>query len=497
MANEPLHRVYRIHPGIGIARIGNSKGDGTEGYFVGPEVPDITFVPPGGKYRDANNDIKRQGARFRIYEYTYIVDKPPLLVKPNPRVREITSEDAEIEWHVHIVNRKSRDANGNPVHNDPGVKSIGGQNQSLDVIGAVLGVDVPLGTLKTDDKGRLILLGGFGKSASPLHLPLSGLFSKGWYDDVSDGYVQATITMKAAAAKPGVEQAWVIVGVPRFAEPISAIVTMYDLAYDVATKLAAPNTLVPPAAVSFTRDIYPVLFRAVMMQWANPDSRIGHSGGAFGNFLSPMPFDLLRSSDPTPGSPASIARNKVFNNLKPNAGADMPQLIGLQVTGTQFDQFKKWAAGNFIADWDGPSLPPPPVKPFDQLTPPEQTQALDQTGLWTAVGGPFSPGIEAGTIMSQTSTYGQPFRINQALPPGALTEGLSVPWQADYRACGLGWWPSGRPEQVTKDGTNFYDWIPATMTYDQLVDDWWKLGFLFKKTIAQGDAYVEEERLLP
>ena len=504
MAGEPIHRVYRIHPGIGIARIGNSCAEGEAGYFVGPEVPDINFAPPGGKYRDANNDIKRQGVRFRIYEYTYDVVGPPLLLKlREDSVREITSDQAEIEWHVHIVNRKSRDVDLHPVHNDPGVKTIGGKKKSIDVGGSVLGAKVQLGTLKTDEKGRLILLGGFGKSDSPQHLPLINLYSRGWYDDVSDGYVRATITMKGAGskkgagAKPGVEPAWAIVGVPRFAEPITAIVTMYDLAYDVATKLAAPNTLVPPPTVSFSRDIYPVLFRAVMMQWVNPESRIGHGSGAGGNFLDPPLFDLLKSNDQAPGSQAFSARNHVFGKLKPNPGADMPPLnADLRLTDLQFDRFKKWASGDFIADWTGPPVPPPPVTPFEKLSASEQTQALDMTGLWTAVGGSFAPGIEASIIMSQTSTYGQPFRINQTLAPGTLTEGLAIPWQADYRACGWNWWPSGRPEEVTQDGTNFYDWIPAAMTQEQLVIDWPKLGFLFKKAVAGAEIYVEQERLI-
>jgi hypothetical protein len=496
-----FYRVYRIHPGIGVSRIGNSSTeDETEGYFIGPEVPEIGFVPPGGKYRDDDKDIKRQGSRFRIYEYTYVRVRPPLLLEPHPTpgsfVREITSDEAEIEWHVHLANLKSKDANGHPVANDPGEKSIGGLNKSLDVTGSVLGANVQLGTLKTDDKGRLIVLGGFGKSASPLNLPITGLFNNGWYDDVSDGSVRATVTMRGTGAKPAIEPAWVIVGVSRFAEPVSAIVTMYDLAYDVATHLPPPNTLVPPATVSFTRDIYPVLLRPVMMQWVNANARTGHSGAAGANFMNPAIFDLLKNNDPNPASPASIARNKVFGNLKPNPGADMPLLSMLQVTGTQFDLFKQWAAGNFLADWGaGPPLPPPPVKPFDQLTPLEQTHSLDMTGLWTAVGGAFFPGIEAGSAMTQPSTYGQPFRIRSSLPPGSLTQTLSVPWQSDYHACGDSWWPSGRPDEVTQDGTTFYNWIPSTMTTEQLVTDWWKLGFLFKKA-PDAEIYVERERLI-
>ena len=487
-----FHRVYRIHPGIGVSRLGNSHA--ADGYFVGPEVPDIDFVPPGGQYRDAGQNIRRQGTRFRIYEYSYLVFHPPFILRPaRPFVREITADEAEITWHVHLANLKSLTPNGQPAPNDPGDQTIGGLNQSVDVTGAVLGASVQLGTLKTDDKGRLIVLGGFGKSASPTipPSPLTGLYSRGWYDDVSDGPVRATIKLKHGGTQPPVEPAWVLVGVSRFAEPISAIVTMYDLAYDMATKLPAPNTLTPPAQVSFTRDIYPVLFRVVMMQWVIQTARAAHSGATGGNFLNPAIFNLLKDNNATPGSPARVAREHVNDKLRPPG--NMPDLFNLQLTDTQRAQFKSWAAGNFAADWAGV----PVVKPFSALTPLEQTRALEMTGLWTAVGGAFSPGIEAGAIVGQPTTYERPFRINTALPPGSLTQSLSIPWQADYRACGLRWWPSGRPDEVTQDGTNFYEWIPASLSSDQLVQDWWKLGFISKKQIGMSIAYVEEERLLP
>ena len=69
--------TYRIHPAIGVARVGDSPDD----YFVGPEAPgipptltkpDAPALPGGqkGAYKDAKSSIKRQGARFRVYEYT-------------------------------------------------------------------------------------------------------------------------------------------------------------------------------------------------------------------------------------------------------------------------------------------------------------------------------------------------------------------------------------------------------------------------------------------
>src|SRR3954471_4473542 len=71
---KPMPVKYRIHPAIGIARVGDSPDD----FFVGPEAPGISpeLQKPGapsarpGKYKDQQHRIKRQGARFRIYAYT-------------------------------------------------------------------------------------------------------------------------------------------------------------------------------------------------------------------------------------------------------------------------------------------------------------------------------------------------------------------------------------------------------------------------------------------
>jgi len=79
-----------IHPGIGVARVGNS-----DEYFIGPELPHAVPQAPGF-YRDASGALKRQAARFRVYGY-------------NARgevVREITS-DAKIEWSVRVANKKA------------------------------------------------------------------------------------------------------------------------------------------------------------------------------------------------------------------------------------------------------------------------------------------------------------------------------------------------------------------------------------------------------
>ena len=70
-----------IHPGIGIARIGNSPTD----YFICPEVPG-RLPDPGGSYKDAQGRIKRQvlliiGERGKVR-----CDRTaPFLNMPDPR----------------------------------------------------------------------------------------------------------------------------------------------------------------------------------------------------------------------------------------------------------------------------------------------------------------------------------------------------------------------------------------------------------------------------
>jgi hypothetical protein len=168
-----MRRVYQIHPAIGIARLGNS----TTEHVVGPEVPGAA-AQAQGPFRDPQNAIKRQGARFRIYEFEH--DDSGRL----SAVREITAAEAQIEWRVHLVNAKgaadkfpsfagrpetprNRDiADRSRLVIDAGAQRISGGGRGIELAGAFLETAVPLGTLLTDEAGRLIVLGGFGTSRS-------------------------------------------------------------------------------------------------------------------------------------------------------------------------------------------------------------------------------------------------------------------------------------------------------------------------------------------
>jgi len=84
--------TIRIHPSIGIARIGNSPS----AFFIGPELPGEPLRPRGG-YKDAQGRIKRQAARFRLFGYD----------ARGKFVQEITTRDAHMTWTVHLANKKA------------------------------------------------------------------------------------------------------------------------------------------------------------------------------------------------------------------------------------------------------------------------------------------------------------------------------------------------------------------------------------------------------
>src|SRR5437660_12638030 len=81
LMNVQLIKTVKIHPAIGIARVGNSPTK----FFIGPEKPGVHRRPNGG-YRDKQVRIERQAARIRLFGY----DKKGRLVQ------EITANDANI-----------------------------------------------------------------------------------------------------------------------------------------------------------------------------------------------------------------------------------------------------------------------------------------------------------------------------------------------------------------------------------------------------------------
>lgn len=135
---------------------------------------------------------------------------------------ELTASNAEITWNVHLANKKSGwyqfqialdipEATSAPqsyLRNgtvsdrsalviDPGAREItgrkvqGGSRHTFDT-GKFMGTPVYLGEIRTDDQGRLLVLGGRGQSASyGGSLACTFANNEGWHDDTSDGRAQS------------------------------------------------------------------------------------------------------------------------------------------------------------------------------------------------------------------------------------------------------------------------------------------------------------------
>ncbi len=265
--------TVKIHPAIGIARLGNSH----TGFFIGPEKPGVVPAPTDG-YRDAQGRIKRQAARFRLFGYD----------KKGKLLGEITAKDANITWTVSLANKKAEWIKfqgrksithpnlrrNNSVTDresliiNPGPRSLSGPGQAASFdTGTFLGHSVPLGDIRTDEEGRLLVLGGFGNSSSPINMVISEFANNdGWHDDVSDGPVTAKVKFKDTSKVVKAVGAWVICAAPKFAPGIYNVITLYDVLKQVAVDKLG---LKLPSKPSFTNDIYPILRRAIKMKWVS------------------------------------------------------------------------------------------------------------------------------------------------------------------------------------------------------------------------------------
>jgi len=528
-----VKNVYRIHPAIGVARMGDSPDD----YFIGPEAPGLAPVlarageppPAEPRYKDSQHRIKRQGARFRVYEYRY---SSANVLKG---VREITAADAQIDWTVHLANRKAAGPNfaGTGRRNpgvatstliiDAGPQKIAGANRPMKRLsGKFRGVTVPLGDLLTDRAGRLIVLGGFGRSQSvPAGRMLTHFANNdGWCDDASDGPVSATVRLKGTKQTIRAESAWVLVAPPDFAPPIENVITLYDVVHDVAAKLHPSLRLRKKTPVSFTRQVYPLLRRVCLNIWVNYLTGRGHGPETDDYFIAPDLLALLSNNskedheddhdeeahehhhdhDVDISTPAGRRRH-IFEHLRNphGGGGDMPMLNPQRGPGApalpdfQYEVMRRWADGDFDADWPGSE--PSPVA-LEDTPAADRPAALDRSALEACVGAAFFPGIEASQIMRDKSTYDskRPYRISTKLKPGALTEIMAVPWQADFRECSTNWWPAQRPNEVLRDGPNPVHWVPTNWRRETMVERWSRLGFIVKKTVGGQDRFVEEER---
>ncbi|MFH8249981.1 LodA/GoxA family CTQ-dependent oxidase [Microbacterium sp. B2969] len=449
--------TYRIHPAIGIARVGNSPDE----FFIGPERAFELPDPPGG-FKDAEGRVKRQAARFRIFAH-----------HDDGTFAEVTDAEAEIHWTVHLVNAKAAhpgrgNGSGAGLVIDPGPRSLTGPDQqalfdSGQITFGGTTTTVPLGEIRTDDEGHLLVLGGHGAAASPTGASIVDFWGNAeWYDDIADGPVEATITLRSDGSTPPVKRAWVVSAPPKFAPQQDSITTLYDR---ILEKLVQSGVATAPSTTSYTNDIHPILQRARDINWV----RGIKNKHAWAEPVTSQPvIDTIRA------------------RINPS---DMPNLNGgdAEPTSIQVQHLDRWKNGTYVNDWAGT----PPVGP---LSP----DGMDRAALDACVGAAFFPGIEAGGLDATDRPilnlpYEAPFRFAPGVAPGQLSQAMALPWQADFNACGGSntpygdaWWPVPRPNLVFPQGQSTYaDW--TRNLGGDMVGKWHTLGFVVK----QGAEHVE------
>jgi hypothetical protein len=496
-----------IYPPIGVCRIGDSP----EEFFYGPEVPD-PIPRPAGFYRDSEGRLKRQAARFRIYGINAMGDV----------VKELTADEAEIDWSVHLLNQKSlwyefqlaldipEAANVQPslLRNasvsDRKHLEIDGKKATLSGPGKKAGpfegqfmeIPVYLGEAFTDEAGRLIVLGGRGRSQSyDGSTAVTFANNETWHDDTSDGPITAKV--KYQGTQLAVDEAWVIVAPPDYAPMQKSVRTMWDLMRDVAIQA---NTLTCPETPSFSREIQPIFERLANLQWVNAGFLAAFGWNAPFDFTSPAWLARLADdSAANRGLRKSLYnqfRNYDFDGKSPKPwpyvygdamsvpAAETPRQ-NMELSATQMKFLKCWAAGNFISDYQ----PNPPLKTsLEDYPPAEHGDVLTRAAMEFCLADAFHPGCEMTWPMRHATMYSAPFRllhpthpekpepsyglqinsgtlglaigpISGGQYPGGITRWMAVPWQTDTASCRSGYdkaydpyvptfWPARVPNQV-------------------------------------------------
>jgi L-Lysine epsilon oxidase N-terminal/L-lysine epsilon oxidase C-terminal domain/von Willebrand factor type A domain len=479
--------VYKIHPAIGVARVGNSPDD----FFIGPEHVGERPNPHDG-FKDAQCRVKRQAARFRIYAH-----------HDDGTVQEITKAEAKITWTVELANKKAafpgRGNSGSAADLSitPGARSLTGPNRKKLFDNGTIkfggsSATVPLGEIRTDSNNHLLVLGGFGHSASPTNSGLGDFWQNTeWYDDVSDGPVTASIQLLSDNSTPAVTGAWVIVAPPKFAPDQDSVMTLYDRVRQV---MVTAGLVTAATTTSYTKDIYPILQRARDIQGV-----INVPPGSMA-WADPVTSDALR--------------NAIFASLRvpgggtggdmptlnpPDSGDDSTSFETDRLTPEQYAHMQRWNNNTYDNDWTGPPAPETAITP----------DGLDRANLEACVGGSFFPGIEAGGLPQSASiyypglgavsrpivtasNYAEAFRLNHGVvSAGDITAAMALPWQADFFDCAQNWWPVPRPNEVTRNGTTGQSWTdPLVGSHEDMVQKWNQLGFV----VRQAGQLVESGR---
>ena len=493
-----------IYPPIGVMRVGNSQDES----FLGPlvDVPEVKHDE--NAYRDKTGALKRQAAQFRIYGFN----------AAGKAIKELTTDNAKITWNASLANQKAswyqfQIALDIPDAEDPSIPPsllrnidvkdrstllIDGGSQSISkpnvkkghkFEGKFQSKDVYLGEMRTDEKGRLIMLGGHGKSEN-INGDIAVTFAnnEGWYDDTSDGPITAEVEYEGV--RLNVDPAWVVCAPPDYAPLQKSVRTMWDLMRDVAVQ---SGMLERPERPSFSKDILPIFERMTNLQWVNAGFAAAFGWG--GQFDYTTEEWVKKLNDPS--SANYEMRRTISNNFRRYdiSGAEAPQLwpwmygdaVAIPTNGSvrqhstlsdlQLSFLDQWVTGDFDADFsiiNGCNHVTTP-KDIDQLPVSEQPDMLTKAAMDFCLADAFHPGCEMTWPMRTSGMYSAPFRLKHApktpktdmnyygstmnsdvitMPAGPLLGGqvaggitrwMAIPWQTDTASCRDGYTTSYDP----------------------------------------------------
>ena len=508
-----------IYPPIGVMRVGNSENE----YFIGPLVDNPEPQADEYAYRDKTGALKRQAAEFRIYGFN----------AAGKAIKELTNNNAKIKWHSHLANQKSSwyefqmaldipeaaDAPASMLRNidvkdrsslliDGGAQTISKPNVNTGhrFVGKFQSKSVYLGEMRTDKKGRLIMLGGHGKAENiEGNIAVTFANNEGWYDDISDGPVTAEVEYLGVKLK--VNPSWVICAPPDYAPMQKSVRTMWDLMRDVSIKA---GMLTRPIRPSFTKDILPIFERMTNLQWVNAGFAAAFGwGGQFDYTTTEWKKKLSNPSNANYEMRRTISNN--FRRIDVT-GAEAPQLwpwlygdaISIPSIGSvrqhatlsdlQLEFLDQWVKGDFDADFEDmtgcPHVPEPIT--IDKLPVAEQPDMLTKAAMEFCLADAFHPGCEMTWPMRTSGMYSAAFRLKHApkTPPvntsyygpvinndilplaqgpllggqvaGGITRWMAIPWQTDTASCRDGYtteydpylptfWPARVPNNMLSE----------------------------------------------
>lgn len=469
-----MSKFYRIHPSIGVARLGSSPE-----FYQGPTTPGVPAGPwQEGSYRDPGHSLKCQAAGFWVFEYDSATPAAaPVLVKAGAG-----QQVSRIEWTVHPANKKalwfkfagltgSKDITNPPGYGyapgslrnpnptapaarraklviDPGPRKLGAPlsfvtfdkatgggypeawpDPVTNAEGTASYTSLGLFQVHADFSMTFVPAPGFSGSTDGSGI---GEFANNpnWFDNTADGPVRATVVM-GDGTRVEADPAWLIIAPPDYAPGVQNIVTLYDVMFDIGVRFfkTRPDIYIgpPPAGVddftsttppfnqqytpSYREDIYPILQRIANYQWVHREGSNRHLWNY--DELSTRPFTGAGIS------PADIfGRVRKPENWNASDRSEMPVLWGdtdnptwLTVTPTQYHTLRQWAAGQFSREgWAFP-VPAPAPRPLAAAD-------LDRASLEACAGGAFFPGIELGWIARERKVFSAPFRFRHPSPGG-------------------------------------------------------------------------------